>query len=114
MNLPLIMIRCLLYTIIIEIIVALILNVKNKKDLSYIIIVNIITNPIVVSLPVIIYLKYGHLSRIISLYFLEILTIFFEGFIYLKKLNYKNLNPFILSLLLNLSSYLIGEIINMF
>lgn len=113
MNLPLMMIRCLLYTIIIELTVALILHVKNKKDLLNVILVNILTNPVVVLVPVLIYYKYGLLAKNITLYSLEILAVLIEGFIYMRVLKYKKINPYILSLLLNLSSYLIGEIINM-
>ena len=109
MNLLLIMIKCLLCTIVIEILIALVLNIKDKKDLLYVVLVNILTNPIVVLVPILINSKF----KIITLYSLEILTVFIEGYIYLKVLKYKKLNPFILSILLNLSSYLIGGIINM-
>ena len=109
MNLLLIMIKCLLCTIVIEILIALVLNIKDKKDLLYVVLVNILTNPIVVLVPILINSKF----KIITLYSLEILTVFIEGYIYLKVLKYKKLNPFILSILLNLASYLIGGIINM-
>ena len=111
-NFHLIMIRCLICTIIIELIIGFILNIKDKKDIFYIILVNIITNPIVVLIPTIIYIKYGYIYRNIVLCILEILTVLTEGFIYYKVFKYKKINPFIISLLLNLSSYLIGEIIN--
>lgn len=111
-DLPLIMLRCLILTIIIEVIIGLILKIKNKKDILNIILVNIITNPIVVSIPVYINIKFGLLERNISLIILEILTLFVEGFIYKKVLNYKKINPYLISLILNMSSYLIGEIIN--
>lgn len=111
-DLPLIMLRCLILTIIIEVIIGLILKIKNKKDLLNIILANIITNPIVVSIPVYINIKFGLLERNICLIILEILTLFVEGFIYKKVLNYKKINPYLISLILNMSSYLIGEIIN--
>ena len=112
-NFPYIMLRCLILTIIIELIIGIILGVRDKKDLLNILLVNVITNPIVVSIPILIYLYYGYKYEIISLYVLEILTVIVEGFIYSKTLKYKKINPFLLSLLLNLSSYLIGELINM-
>lgn len=111
-DLPIIMVRCLLLTIIIEVIVGLLIGIRNKKDIINIILVNIVTNPIVVSVPILIYLYFGYKYERLSLYILEIITLFVEGFIYLKVLNYKKLNPFLISLLLNLSSYLIGELIN--
>lgn len=111
-DLPLIMLRCLILTIIIEVIIGLILKIKNKKDILNIILANIITNPIVVSIPVYINIKFGLLERNICLIILEIITLFVEGFIYKKVLNYKKINPYLISLILNMSSYLIGEIIN--
>ena len=111
-DLPLIMLRCLILTIIIEVIIGLILKIKNKKDILNIILANIITNPIVVSIPVYINIKFGLLERNICLIILEILTLFVEEFIYKKVLNYKKINPYLISLIINMSSYLIGEIIN--
>ena len=64
MNLLLIMIKCLLCTIVIEILIALVLNIKDKKDLLYVVLVNILTNPIVVLVPILINSKF----KIITLY----------------------------------------------
>lgn len=111
-DLPYIMLKCLLCTIIIEVLVALILKVRDKKDILNIVLVNIVTNPIVVTIPVLIAFKYNLKYQMPTLYTLEVLTVLTEGFIYLKVLNYKKINPFILSLILNLSSYLIGILIN--
>ena len=111
-KLPYIMIKCLLCTIIIEVFMAFILKVRDKKDFLNIILVNIITNPIVVTVPVLMAIKYSYRTSIISLIVLEILTVFIEGLIYLKVLKYRNINPFLLSLILNVSSYFIGEVIN--
>ena len=111
-DLPIIMARCLILTIIIEVIIGIILGIRNKKDLLNIILVNVVTNPIVVSFPILIYLLFGYNYEMLSLYILEIVTLFVEGFIYKKVLIYKKINPFLISLILNLSSYLIGELIN--
>ena len=111
-DLPMIMVRCLLCTIIIETLIAIIIGIRDKKDILNVILVNIITNPIVVTIPVYFNVRFGLLERNISLYILEILALVVEGFIYLKTLKYKKINGFIISLILNLSSYLIGEVIN--
>lgn len=112
-ELPIVMIRCLLVTIIIELLVALILKVKDKKDILNIILVNTMTNPLLVSLTV--YITYNRLfNRTISIIILELLVVLIEGFTYKKVLKYKKINPFILALILNFSSYFIGEIINYF
>ena len=111
-DLPIIMARCLILTIIIEVIGGIILGIRNKKEILNVILVNVVTNPIVVSFPILIYLLFGYNYEMLSLYILEIVTLFVEGFIYKKVLIYKKTNPFLISLILNLSSYLIGELIN--
>ena len=110
-DLPYIMLKCLVLTIIIESIIALILGVRDKKDIINIILVNIVTNPVVVSLPIFMLVRYGYDMQIKTLYILEVITVLVEGFIYKKVLNYKKINPFILSLILNLGSYLIGKLL---
>jgi hypothetical protein len=112
-ELPLIMLRCLILTIIIEIVISLILGYR-KKDLLNVLLVNIITNPIVTSVPVYFNVNYGLKYRNISLLILELLVLVVEGFIYKKYLEKRNINPYILSFILNASSFLIGEIINYF
>lgn len=112
-SLPLLLIRCLLLTIIIELIIALILGVRNKKDIINIILVNVITNPIVVMSQTLLYIKFGYNIEMIGIAILEVLVVLVEGLIYKKVLNYKKINPIILSLILNALSFLIGELINL-
>ena len=107
-DLPIIMIKCLILTIIIETIVALIIGIRNKRDIINVILVNILTNPLVVTLP---FLAYQVINKNVykpTLYVLEILVLFVEGFIYHKVLIFKRINPYIISLLLNVTSYIIG------
>ena len=112
-ELPIVMARCLFFTILIELIVALILKVRDKKDILNIILVNTMTNPLLVSLTV--YITYNRIfNRILSVIILELLVVVIEGFTYKKVLKFKKINPFILSFILNASSYFIGEIINYF
>ena len=111
-DIPEIMLRSLLFTIIIEILVALIIGIKNKKDIINILLVNLLTNPIVTSIPIVFNVYFGILSRNIVLYTLEILTFLIEGIIYFKTIKYRKINPFLISLILNLSSYFIGELLN--
>lgn len=112
-ELPIVMTRCLLFTILIELIVALILGIRDKKDILNIILVNTMTNPLLVSVTV--YITYNRIfNRIASIIILELLVVIIEGFTYKKTLNFKKINPFVLSLILNASSYFIGEIINYF
>ncbi len=110
-DLPYIMARCLILTVLIETLIAFLLGYR-KKDLINVILVNIMTNPIVVMIPVYFNVKYGIVERNIALGILEIVTLFVEGFIYYKFLEKRKINPFLLSLILNFSSYIAGVIIN--
>ena len=112
-NLPQIMATCLVLTIVIEVVLALILGVRDKKDLLNIVLVNILTNPLVVIIPIFCNYEFGLLGRNISLFILELLAFAIEGLIYLKVLNYKKINGLLLSLILNLASYFTGVIYNL-
>lgn len=107
------MIICLVCTLIIELIVALVLSVRDKRDLLNIILVNILTNPLVVSISLYIHVCYGNYYYRISMVILEVLVFIVEGIIY-KKVLKREINPFLLSLILNASSYGLGLIINNF
>ena len=113
-DLPIIMVRCLIITIVIEVACGLILGVRDKKDILNIILVNIMTNPVVVSVPVLVLLLYGTTARWITLAILEVLTVIVEGLVYFKFFKYKKINGFLVSLILNLASYGIGELLNRF
>ena len=103
------LIIALLLTIIIETSLAIILKIRNKKDLLNIVLINIITN---LSLNIFILLSNIIFKRlIINIIILEIIVVLIEALFYKKKLAYKKINPFILSLLLNVISYSIGLLI---
>ncbi len=107
-NMALTMIKCLSLTIIIEGIIALILGVRKRKDFLNIVLVNVVTNPIVVTVPYLVFILFGFRIYKYSIYTLEVLAFLSEGLIYFKVLDYKKINPFILSAILNLSSYGFG------
>lgn len=110
-ELPLIMLICLSSTIVIELIMSLLLGMRNKKDILNVILVNIMTNPLVVS--ILMYMTYNRLfNTTISIIILEILVILTEGFTYKKVLTFDKINPYVLSLILNISSYFIGGLLN--
>ncbi len=110
-ELPLIMLICLSSTIVIELIMSLLLGMRNKKDILNVILVNIMTNPLVVS--ILMYITYNRLfNTTISIIILEILVILTEGFTYKKVLTFDKINPYVLSLILNISSYFIGRVLN--
>lgn len=110
-ELPLIMLICLSSTIMIELIMSLLLGIRNKKDILNVTLVNIMTNPLVVS--ILMYITYNRLfNTTISIIILEILVILTEGFTYKKVLTFDKINPYVLSLILNISSYFIGGLLN--
>ena len=113
-EIPYYMCRSLILTIIIEVIVGIIIGIRNKKDILNIVLVNMITNPIVNIVPITLNVYVSLKARTISIYILEVIVLFTEALIYKKVLKYKKINYFLISLILNLSSYGIGEILNSF
>lgn len=107
-----IIIVSLICTIIIELTFALILRIKDKRDLLNILLVNLLTNPLLNAISLFINIKYGHKMLEYLIYPMEICVVIIEGYIYKKYLNYKRINPYLLSLILNCGSYFIGIIIN--
>lgn len=108
--LPINMLICLSLTILIEVIVAYILNVRKIKDFINIVLVNFLTNPLVVTIPFFCNIYYGIICRNIALVILEIFAFLIEGFIYKKYLSFNKINPYIISLILNFMSYTIGSL----
>lgn len=96
-------------TIIIETLLAYLLKIREKEDLLNIVIINFITN---VALNIFIIISSILFNKlIINIILLEILIIVVEGIFYKKKLSYKKINPFLISLILNTVSYLFSIII---
>lgn len=112
MNIGLIMIVSLISTILLEIISGLILGVRKGLDILNILLVNLLTNPLVVSISYYINLAYGLKIKYIVLIILEVLVVIIEGLIYKKYFSYRKIDLIIFSLLLNGCSYFIGNIIN--
>lgn len=109
--LPKYMLQCLLITIIAECTLASTFKFK-LKDLIVILLVNVLTNPLLVSITFSIGIFFGNIYRGVTTIILEILVLIIEGFIYKKVLIDKRINPYLLSLILNLTSYLTGGLIN--
>ena len=110
-DLPIVMVRSLLITIIVELIIAFILKYR-KKDLLNVLLVNVLTNPLLNSLAIYINFYYGLTARKVFVGIFEILVVIIEGAIYQKYLEKRKINGYLLSLILNASSYIIGLIIN--
>ena len=109
-DLILLLIKTLSLTIIIELIVAIILGIKDKKDILNIILINCVTNPIINYLMLVVY--YFIKNNIIIYMFIfvfESLVVICEYYYFKKYLIY-NRNKLLLSFILNISSFLFGLI----
>lgn len=102
----------LICTITIELLGALLIGIRHKRDLLNVTLVNILTNPIVVSVSLYFNILYGIWPKRIAMIFLEIGAFLIEGFIYKKTLFYKKKSGYQISLILNALSYTLGLIIN--
>jgi len=110
-KLPFYMAECLILTILIEGAVALILGYR-KTDLLFTMLVNIMTNPVVVVSTFLVGFFFGNKVRTPVEITEEILVVIIEGFVYYKVMDRKKINPFLLSLILNGASYGMGFVIN--
>lgn len=102
---------CLAATITIELLFALAFGVR-KKNLGIVVLAQIITNPLVVLISNFTLYSSGFSAYYVSMAILEVIAFIAEGLIYTsffeKNINRNKMNPFLLSLLLNLFSFLIG------
>ena len=99
----------LLLTIIIEGCVAYGLKVTNKRDQLLILCINMITNPILNFILILIntYIPNGYT---IGVYILELIVLLVEGIYFQSYLKEIKMNPYLFSLLLNGTSFLLGKI----
>lgn len=108
-------VEALALTLVIELSVALLLKVRNKFDIVYIALINCVTNPLinVIYAGIIIFFKVpaGSFIRYIAVFILELFVWLSEGLFFKKMLEYKKLPGLLLSLILNLTSFLLGLII---
>ncbi len=73
------MLRSLFFTLLIEIVFALILGARSKKKVANVALVNIMTNPVAVSVSFAVNIMFGAKAKLVSLLFLESLVVFIEG-----------------------------------
>ena len=104
--------RSLILTIVIEVSIAFLIGIRKRRDLLNVFLVNMLTNPVVSIIPITLNVYVSLYARNISLIILEIIVLFLEGFIYKFVLEYKKINWFLISLILNACSFGIGEVLN--
>ena len=112
MNIFVIMLIALSSTLFIEFVGAYILGIRNKLDFVNVGLVNILTNPLVVSISFFMNITYGVVYRRIALFILEVLAFVIEGYIYDRVLYFKKYNGFTISFVLNILSFGLGILIN--
>lgn len=96
----------LFWTLVIELILAIILGVRNKEDLLLVFEVNCLTNPIAVT--ILFFLtrsSVGTVTEQVIVLFIEAVVVVTEGMIYKRRLSEQKRNPFLLSFILNAASY---------
>ena len=100
-------------TLLIELLVALILGIRNKEDMLIVILVNTLTNPVVVFCANCILLLESNLVYNVYVAVVEVLVVMIEWKIYQSFFSerYQH-SSFFLSLICNLSSFLFGMIVN--
>ena len=111
-DLPIWMAICLLLTILIETGIAALCGVRKKEDLLCVLLVNVLTNPLLVVSLYWIGWQYGAHTRKICEYGMEIAVVLIEGLIYHAMLKCRKPRPLLLSLLLNGASYGTGLLMN--
>jgi hypothetical protein len=109
-KLPYYMAVCLGVTLAAETGTAFLLGYR-RRDLLFIALANMLTNPPVVVLSYMSGLFWGKAAKIAALAALESAAFLTEAAVYAKTLERKKLNPFLLSLILNAVSYLFGLLI---
>ena len=102
----------LILTVIIELILAILKKIKDKDSLSTILLINCLTNPIVVYLTNISLLLNNDVITNFILVFLEIIVVFVEGYLLKKNLKEMKFNSYIFSLYLNGLSFSLGILLN--
>ena len=106
-DIPLVMLYCLGCTILIEGALAFLWGVRRAADQLIVLLVNVLTNPLLVSLGYLILFRFGKTGCDAATAVMEVTVVFVEGWIY-KKFLTKQKHPILLSLFLNAGSFLIG------
>lgn len=114
MNIFLIMAISLFFTLLIELVGAYFLGIRSRLDFINIFLVNVLTNPLVVSISFFINIWYGLFGKRIAMLFLESGAFLIEGFLYKRVLSYQKRNGYVVSFVLNVCSYFIGIVLNFF
>lgn len=99
----------LVLTELIELTVAYLLGIRTRKSFKTLFIANIITNPLVVLIAMVVKINnFGNIRTIYTV--MEFMVVIVEGYIYSKNVGDCK-HPYYLSLILNTISYLLGYLL---
>jgi hypothetical protein len=101
----------LIFTIVIELIVSIFCGINQKYDILIIILANLLTNPITEFINLLIKDTKFHYPVICII---EAVVLIVEFLFYKKFLKEKEINFFLLSMINNLSSWIIGIMLNLY
>ncbi len=104
----------LILTIIIEVPIAILLGIRGKNDILIAIMVNVLTNPVVVFTANCILMLNNVFIYNVVVAILEISAVVVEFLLYKKYLRRYKKSPFLLSLICNSISFGTGLLINLF
>lgn len=131
---PLIMLRCLLLTVVVECAASFVLGIRKAADQAVVALANVLTNPVVVVTSTLVGLLCGRTAYFIALAMLEISAVLVEALVYRRVMKLGaggtdkefaffrggdvraaiRFAPIIVSFILNCCSYFCGEILNRF
>jgi len=103
----------LFIVIISEVSLACLFGAKRLKDIITVVLVNILTNPPLVLWGVSMAMFFNNYERIF-IYIMEIFVLWLEGFIYYKCKTFGSKNAYLISSVLNVTSFALGELIKIF
>lgn len=98
---------------VIELSLGVLLGAKTIRKIITMVLVNIITNPAVVLSGMCLTLFLSRWESI-GICILEVLVVVTEGFMFWKFKTFDRKNPYLISLVLNVASFAVGEVINIF
>ena len=110
-HMPELLLRCLLCTVVIECAVAFILGLRKRDEQLTVALVNVVTNPLLVSICILVQLFFSRQVYWCAYIGLELAVIVGEALLYRIVLRQKR-DPFLLSAILNSASFFIGMLLN--
>lgn len=105
-----ILLNNLLIVFVTELPLALLLGARSPKKITSVALINIITNPAIVYISLLTLFFAGEWHTPV-LIILEIAVLFIEGFTFSKFKTFDKKNPYLISIVLNATSFITGEII---